>query len=63
MLVWHDLLGVTPDPLPRFVRRYEDFAGRARQALEHFAADVRNGSFPDETESYSYPRPAEAKGA
>ncbi len=63
VLVWHDLLGITPDPLPRFVRRYENFATRTREAIEQFATDVRDGSFPDETESYSYPRPAEAKGA
>jgi 3-methyl-2-oxobutanoate hydroxymethyltransferase len=63
VLVWHDLLGITPDPLPRFVRRYEDFGVKAKAAIERYAADVKDGSFPDDTESYSYPRPAEAKGA
>ena len=63
VLVWHDLLGLTPGPLPRFVRRYDDFGTRAKDAIERFAADVKDGSFPDDSESYSYPRPAEAKGA
>lgn len=63
VLVWHDLLGITPDPLPRFVRRYEDFGAKARDAIGRYAADVKSGGFPDDTESYSYPRPAEAKGA
>ena len=63
VLVWHDLLGLTPEPLPRFVRRYEDFGTKAKHAIERFTADVKDGSFPDDTESYSYPRPAEAKGA
>ena len=63
VLVWHDLLGLTPGPLPRFVRRYEDLGGKAKDAIERFAADVRGGSFPDDSESYSRPRPAEVKGA
>jgi 3-methyl-2-oxobutanoate hydroxymethyltransferase len=63
VLVWHDLLGLTPDPLPRFVRRYETLGERAVDALRRYAADVKSRAFPDDSESYSVPRPAEFKGA
>jgi 3-methyl-2-oxobutanoate hydroxymethyltransferase len=63
VLVWHDLLGLSPDPVPRFVRRYDELGRRAREAVERFAADVRSGSFPDESESYSVPRPARVTGS
>lgn len=52
VLVWHDLLGLTPDPAPRFVRRYDDLAARTTEALRRFAEDVRSGAFPSESESY-----------
>jgi 3-methyl-2-oxobutanoate hydroxymethyltransferase len=52
VLVIHDLLGITPSPLPTFVRRYADLGDRIREAGVRFAADVREGSFPSEGESY-----------
>jgi 3-methyl-2-oxobutanoate hydroxymethyltransferase len=52
VLVTPDLLGLTPDFRPRFVRRYADLDEVVRAALARFAADVREGSFPGEEESY-----------
>jgi 3-methyl-2-oxobutanoate hydroxymethyltransferase len=52
VLVTPDLLGMTPDFRPRFVRRYADLDEVVRSALARFAADVREGSFPGEEESY-----------
>ncbi|MGH7565671.1 MAG: 3-methyl-2-oxobutanoate hydroxymethyltransferase [Gemmatimonadota bacterium] len=52
VLVTPDLLGLTPDFRPRFVRRYADLDEVVRAALTRFAADVRDGSFPGEEESY-----------
>ena len=52
VLVIHDLLGITPDPVPSFVRRYADLGAVIREACVRFGADVRGGSFPAETESY-----------
>jgi 3-methyl-2-oxobutanoate hydroxymethyltransferase len=52
VLVIHDLLGISPDPVPSFVRRYADLASVVREACVRFAADVRSGSFPAESESY-----------
>lgn len=52
VLVTPDLLGLTPDFRPRFVRRYADLDEVVRAALARFAADVRDGTFPGEEESY-----------
>ena len=52
VLVWHDLLGLTAGPHPRFVRAYEDLRGRITDAVTAFHADVAAGTFPAETESY-----------
>ncbi|HET6361561.1 MAG TPA: 3-methyl-2-oxobutanoate hydroxymethyltransferase [Gemmatimonadota bacterium] len=52
VLVTPDLLGLTPDFRPRFVRRYADLDRIVREALTRFAAEVRDGSFPGEEESY-----------
>jgi 3-methyl-2-oxobutanoate hydroxymethyltransferase len=55
VLVWHDLLGLSPGPVPRFVKVYAE-AGRSIQAaLEQYAADVRSGRFPDDSHTYSMP--------
>jgi 3-methyl-2-oxobutanoate hydroxymethyltransferase len=53
VLVWHDLLGITEGPMPRFVKRYADVAGEIRQGLAGFAADVRSGAFPSAEHTYT----------
>ncbi len=55
VLVFADLLGLTEQPAPRFVRRYADLATTIRTALEAFAADVRAGRYPAEAECYPDP--------
>ena len=55
VLVWHDLLGLTPDPAPRFVERYAQLGTEIRSALERYARDVRDGTFPGERHSYGMP--------
>lgn len=52
ILVYADMLGLTIDFNPRFVRRYESFAERAMEAAKNYADDIRSGSFPSEDESY-----------
>jgi 3-methyl-2-oxobutanoate hydroxymethyltransferase len=52
VLVTPDLLGLTPDFRPKFVRRYAELGAAMAEALEHFVADVRAGEFPGEAESY-----------
>jgi 3-methyl-2-oxobutanoate hydroxymethyltransferase len=53
VLVFHDLLGFYDGHTPKFVRRYANIADDMRTAIEHYLADVRDGSFPDdEKESF-----------
>jgi 3-methyl-2-oxobutanoate hydroxymethyltransferase len=44
--VWHDLLGLYSDFLPRHARRYAELAKTIADALNQYAHDVRNGLFP-----------------
>jgi 3-methyl-2-oxobutanoate hydroxymethyltransferase len=55
VLVFADLLGLSEQPLPRFVRRYADLAATVRDGLERFAADVREARYPSEDECYPNP--------
>jgi 3-methyl-2-oxobutanoate hydroxymethyltransferase len=55
VLVLADLLGLSPGPLPRFVRRYADLATTIQQAVAAFAADVRSGAYPALAECYPDP--------
>ncbi|MEM8487770.1 MAG: 3-methyl-2-oxobutanoate hydroxymethyltransferase [Bacteroidota bacterium] len=52
VLVTHDMLGLTKDFNPRFVRRYADLDGIITKAVQHYVDDVRSRSFPDASESY-----------
>ncbi len=52
VLVMHDLLGIDPAWNPRFVRRYAEVGQVAERAFAAFAADVREGRFPAEGESF-----------
>jgi 3-methyl-2-oxobutanoate hydroxymethyltransferase len=52
ILVSADMLGLTIDFNPRFVRRYDNFADRVVDAAQRYLADVRSGDFPSAEESY-----------
>jgi 3-methyl-2-oxobutanoate hydroxymethyltransferase len=52
VLVMHDVLGIEDRVAPKFVRRYADVKRVSVEALSHFAADVRDGAFPSDDESY-----------
>jgi 3-methyl-2-oxobutanoate hydroxymethyltransferase len=55
VLVWHDLLGLTEGPTPRFVKRYAELGAAITDALKAYADDVRRGTFPGETHTYGMP--------
>jgi 3-methyl-2-oxobutanoate hydroxymethyltransferase len=55
VLVFADLLGLSEPPTPRFVRRYAELSTIIREALAAFAADVREGRYPADTECYPSP--------
>lgn len=52
VLVFHDVLGLHDGHLPKFVRQYARLQDAAVQALSEYFADVEQGSFPSEEESY-----------
>lgn len=52
VLVFHDLLGLYGEFKPRFVKRYADLGGMAKDALGRFAEDVRSGAFPAKEHSF-----------
>ena len=52
VLVVHDLLGLTTDFNPRFVRRYASLADVITEAVQQYVVDVRKRDFPAEDESY-----------
>jgi 3-methyl-2-oxobutanoate hydroxymethyltransferase len=47
VLVFHDLLGIYDGHTAKFVRRYASIGEEMRTAIEHYLADVRDGTFPD----------------
>jgi len=47
VLVSHDLLGLSPDAVPRFVKQYESLYGRMVGALRAYREDVVSGAFPE----------------
>ena len=52
VLVLHDMLGITKDFSPRFLRRYADVGETVDGAVKQYIADVRSGDFPGDGESY-----------
>mgnify|MGYP005666350867 CR=1 FL=1 len=52
VLVTHDLLGLTKDFQPRFLRRYLQLFDTIREATEQYIQDVKNRDFPNEKEQY-----------
>ncbi len=52
VLVLHDMLGITKDFSPRFLRRYADVGDAVDRAVRDYIGDVRKGDFPSEDESY-----------
>ncbi len=52
VLVVHDLLGMLPGEVPKFVRKYMNFHEEAAAAVRRWADDVRDGAFPSESETY-----------
>ena len=55
VLVFHDLLGLGGDRVPKFVRRYADLGSMAVEAVTRFFEDVQKGEFPSEAETYHMP--------
>lgn len=52
ILVVHDLLGITTEFKPRFLRRYAELGAAMTQAVAHYVDDVKQRDFPNEKEAY-----------
>lgn len=52
VLVSHDLLGITKDFSPRFLRRYLELYDTIREAVSSYISDVKTGEFPNKNEQY-----------
>ena len=55
VLVLHDMLGMTFQDAPKFARRYANVGEVIAHAVKEYCADVQNGSFPSDAESYHMP--------
>jgi 3-methyl-2-oxobutanoate hydroxymethyltransferase len=60
VLVFHDLLGLIPEPAPKFVRSYLDGFGLMTEAISNWMKDIHEGTFPSPAESYMLPDAARA---
>ena len=52
VLVMHDMLGMTKDFSPRFLRRYADLGQIMTDAFSQYIKDVKSLDFPNEKEQY-----------
>lgn len=52
VLVMHDMLGMTFEFQPRFLRRYLNLYDEMSEAFKNYISDVKSGDFPSEEEQY-----------
>lgn len=52
VLVTHDMLGITPEFKPRFLRTYANLQETMLMAFQQYIKDVKSGDFPNDKESY-----------
>ena len=52
VLVLHDMLGITQQFSPRFLRRYLDLSTEINDALQRYISDIKSSDFPNEKEQY-----------
>ncbi len=52
VLVTHDMLGMTHEFSPRFLRRYLDLYNDMSNAFGQYVSDVKSKDFPNESEQY-----------
>src|SRR4030066_1356478 len=50
VLVLHDMLGITQEFSPRFLRRYHNLFTEITNAVQHYINDIKSSKFPDENE-------------
>ena len=53
VIVWQDLVGLTPGPAPKFVKQYADVRTVIADAVGQWGADVASGAYPAAEHAYS----------
>jgi 3-methyl-2-oxobutanoate hydroxymethyltransferase len=53
VLVGPDMLGLTPDFHPKFLKQYGDLKDQATNAVKTYIREVTDGTFPDDAHSHS----------
>lgn len=52
VLVTHDMIGMTKEFNPRFLRRYLDLDAQMTTAFKQYSKDIKSGDFPNDKEQY-----------
>ena len=52
VLVLHDMLGMTHEFNPRFLRRYLNLSDQISEAVKNYVSDVKTKDFPNQNEQY-----------
>jgi len=52
VLVMHDLLGLSGEFKPKFVKRFADLTAAVEEAVREYASEVRAGTFPGREQSF-----------
>jgi len=52
VMVWQDMAGLRGGRMPKFVKQYADLRSVLAGAVEQFAGEVRDGTYPDEDHTY-----------
>ena len=52
VLVMHDLLGLTTEFNPRFIRRYLNLNNQVSDAVKSYVSDIKKMNFPNDEEMY-----------
>jgi 3-methyl-2-oxobutanoate hydroxymethyltransferase len=60
VLVCYDLLGLTPDLRPKFVKRYAEFFEEGVAAARRYGDEVRAGAFPTQEHSFGNVKKSDA---
>lgn len=51
--VWHDILGIFDDFVPRHTKRYAEIGATMREAISAYVSEVKSGTFPTDANSFT----------
>lgn len=52
VLVINDMIGLTPEPLPKFVKKYAEVADTISDSTKKYVEEIKKGIFPSQEQSY-----------